>query len=224
VSSANLSTPDVIGSLVGFVLTLFVFSYILGDNAFFRVAIHIFIGVAAGYTAVMAIYSVIWPQLIQPVFTGGQMGQILALVVLVLAVLLIFKITPRLSSLGTPVMAFLVGVGAAAAVGGAVSGTLFPQVTASWNLFSVHGLVNGGIVLLGTVATLAYFQFGSRSNRGALSSWLRGISWVGQVFIAITFGALFAGVFAAAMIALVERLGFMVEFAKFIYSLILPVT
>jgi hypothetical protein len=35
---------------------------------------------------------------------------------------------------------------------------------------------------------------------------------VGQVFIAITFGVLFAGVFMAAMTALIDRLNFMISF------------
>ncbi len=109
-------------------------------------------------------------------------------------------------------MAFLVGIGAATAIGGAVTGTLFPQTTAASNSFSRYGLVNGIIVLAGTIGTFAYFQFGVRSNRQPAFAWLRGISWLGKFFIAVTFGALFAGVFAAAMVALIERLSFLFNF------------
>jgi hypothetical protein len=221
VSLANLGMPDVIGTLVGFVLTLMVFSYILGDNVFFRVAIHIFIGVAAGYTAVVTFYSVIWPQLFQPLLVSNQIDKILALLALIFAVFLLTKISSRFSILGAPVMAFLVGVGSAAAIGGAVTGTLFPQAAASTNTFGQYGLINGLIVLVGTLATFAYFQFGASSNRGLAFSWLRSISWVGQAFIAITLGALFAGVFAAAMVALVERLSFLMAF---IFSFISPIS
>jgi hypothetical protein len=38
------------------------------------------------------------------------------------------------------------------------------------------------------------------------------LSRVGQIFIAITFGALFAGVFVAAMTALIERWNFIITF------------
>jgi hypothetical protein len=38
------------------------------------------------------------------------------------------------------------------------------------------------------------------------------LGWIGQVFIAITLGVLFAGVFAAAMTALIERLSFIWSF------------
>ncbi len=220
-SLASNSLPDVIGSLVGFILTLMVFSYILGDNAFFRVAVHLFIGAAAGYTAILTFYGVIWPQLVQPLFAGGGIERILALLVLLFAILLFAKLSRRFSNLGAPVMAFLVGVGAAAAIGGAVTGTLFPQVSASTASFNQYGLINGFIVLAGTVTTFAFFHFGVQSERGQVFAWLRGISWVGQAFIAITFGALFAGVFAAAMAALVERLSFLMTF---IFSLISPVS
>jgi heme/copper-type cytochrome/quinol oxidase subunit 2 len=120
--------------------------------------------------------------------------------------------------LGTPSLAFLVGVGAAVAVGGAVMGTLIPQTQASFNVFNptsagetwLARLFFGAIMLVGTITTLVYFHFGARSTaggpqRGKLVEWL---SLIGQVFIAITLGVLFAGVFAAALTALIERLNF----------------
>ena len=43
---------DAAGTWVAVILTLFVFSYLLGDNALYRLAEHIFVGVAVGYAAV----------------------------------------------------------------------------------------------------------------------------------------------------------------------------
>jgi hypothetical protein len=223
---ADLSLPNLIGMLVGFVFTLFVFSYILGDNVLFRLAIHVFIGVAAGYTAVMVWYNVIWPQLILPILNGGGTERLVALIPLVLSLLLLTKLSPRLSGAGTPVMAYLVGVGAAAAIGGALMGTIFPQLSASINLFDLQAaqqsgekiglqLANGSIFLMGMLATLIYFHFGTLPFQGRLlqrAPWIEGISWIGQIFIAITFGTLFAGVYAAALTALIERWYFLTKF------------
>jgi hypothetical protein len=221
---AGMGLADFIGGIVGFVLTLCVFSYILGDNLLFRLAIHIFIGVAAAYAAVMVWYNVIWTQLVLPLLSG----QLALLIPLLLSFLLLAKIAPRFSGLGNPVMAYLVGVGAAAAVGGAVFGTIFPQAGASANLFDHANLLQGkdtldyavnffnsGIILVGTLTTLVYFHFGVRGNDNFPQQrplLLRGVSWVGQAFIAVTFGALFAGVYAAAVTALIERWTFLVEF------------
>lgn len=230
---ANLSPTDLVGALLGFVLTLCIFSYIFGDNVLFRLAISIFIGVAAGYASVVAWYNVIWPQLVLPLVTGSSNERLLALFPLVLGVLLLTKTSSRLAVLGNPAMAYLVGVGAATAVGGAILGTIFPQALASINLYDLQAaqqngvsvpilMVNGSIVLVGTLATLVYFHFGARPRLDQTperSPLVEALAWVGQIFIAITLGALFAGVYAAALSALVERLSFLVQF---LLPLILP--
>ena len=49
-------SPDQINLFTGvisFLFTLLIFSYVLGDNPLFRVAVYIFIGVSAGYIAVV---------------------------------------------------------------------------------------------------------------------------------------------------------------------------
>lgn len=220
---ATLSLSDLIGTLLGFTLTLFVFSYAFGDNVLFRFTIHVFIGVAAGYAGVVAWYNVIWPQLIFPLISGSQFDLFFVAVPFVLSGILLFKTSPRLSSLGNPAMAYLVGVGVAAAIGGAVMGTIFPQVSASINLFDLDiaqqgggtlwlRLAKGSVVLVGTLTTLIYFHFGARSIAGQppeRQRWIEGLAGIGQVFIAITFGVLFAGVYTAALTALIERLYFL---------------
>ena len=45
-------------------------------------------------------------------------------------------------------------------------------------------------------------------------SWLESLGQVGQILVAITFGVLFAGVYAAALVALIERLSSLVNFLK----------
>ena len=59
-------SADLIGAIVGFALTIMIFSYLFGDNALFRVAIHIFIGAAAAYATMVVVYNIFWYQLIVP--------------------------------------------------------------------------------------------------------------------------------------------------------------
>jgi hypothetical protein len=205
--------------------TLFVFSYIFGDNALFRIAMAIFVGVASAYAGVVAWYNVIWPQLFRPLIFGSQSERLFILIPLFFCGLLLLKVSTRFSRFGNPAMAFLVGVGVAAAIGGAVLGTVFPQISATINLFDMEAvrvdenvvwqLVRGGMILVGTLTTLIYFQFGvvkTKGSSGARPEWLGWLALVGQVFIAITFGALFAGVFSASLTALIERLSFLLNF------------
>jgi hypothetical protein len=77
-------------------------------------------------------------------------------------------------------------------------------------------------VLAGTVSTLAYFQFNVRSRAAVpeqdentrRAPALEVLALVGQAFIGITLGAMFAGVYTAAITALVERIGFLTDFAS----------
>lgn len=199
-----------------------VLTYLIGDNPAFRVAVYIFIGVSAGYAAAVAWHQVLYPRLVLPLLAGSLAERLLAFIPLVLGLLLLFKLTPRRANLGSPSMAFLVGVGAAVAIGGAVMGTLFPQIRASMNALNLSSagqywlerLSEGVVMLIGTITTLVYFHYGAKAtisgpDRGKL---IQGLGWVGQIFIAITFGLLFSGVFVAAMTALIERLNFIVTF------------
>ncbi len=211
---------DVIWTLISLVLTLFIFSYLFGDNPVFRIATGIFVGAAAGYFAVVIIYQVILPHLVVPLIQGS----ILALFPLILSGLLLTKLSPRLGRLGNVSMAVLVGSGAAIAIGGAALGTIFGQVRAAIDAFGSQANTSGtsplllgveGLFLLaGTVTALAYFNFGGKEQAGqaparvAISAWLSGI---GKFFIALTFGAIFAGVLTAGLTALVERADFVIR-------------
>jgi len=223
---ATFGLADFVGVFVGFVLTLLVFSYVLGDNALFRVAAHIFVGVSAGYAAIITIYDVLLPQLIYPLVYGGSEEKYLSIALLIPSLFLFTKVTPWKRA-GDWAMAILVGIGAAAAVGGAITGTLFPQTLGAINSFETStspnssniwiNLLNAGIVVLGTISTLIFFHFGARSKPGHAPQRLaliENISKIGQLFIATTFGVLFAGVYLAALTALIERVSFLWNFIR----------
>lgn len=215
---------DIVTGLISFLLTLMVLSYLIRDNAAFRVAIYLFIGVSAGYAAAVAWNQVLMPRLFQPLLQGGWTN-LLLLVPFLLGFLLFTKLSPRIAWMGSPSLALIVGVGAAVAVGGAVIGTLLPQTQAVVNDFNLPAISAGwqkwlgylaeaALMLLGTVSTLVYFHFSAKATpsgpqRGKA---INIISGVGQVFVAITFGVLFAGALAAAMTALIERMNFLVNF------------
>ena len=50
---------DQIGLWIGFILTLMVFSYLLGDNFLYRLAIYIFVGLAAGFVTMATVVGVV---------------------------------------------------------------------------------------------------------------------------------------------------------------------
>jgi hypothetical protein len=211
---------DIVGGLIGFLLTLMVLSYLIGDNAFFRVAVYLFVGVAAGYAAAVAWWQVLMPRLVTPLIYGPD--RVLALCGLILGILLLMKLSPRTSRLGNPAVAYLVGVAAAVGIGGAVIGTLIPQAQASINTMDLSNAGNallerfiyGLLMLIGTITTLVYFHFGARSTPAGpqRNRVVTILAWIGQVFIAITLGVLFAGVFSASLAALIGRVSAISDF------------
>lgn len=223
-----MTLADQLGALLGFALTVMVFSYVVGDNPFFRFAVYLFIGVTAGMATIMAINSVLLPHLVVPLVSGSMQDRLFAVVPLFLGGLLLTKVSPRLSNWGSLSMAYLIGVGVAAAIGGAVTGTIFPQILAAINLFDLQAtqniepgvginLLNAIVMVTGTTASLAYFYFGILTRPSQPSrpqAWMASLGQVGQVFIAIAFGFLFAGVLSAVLVAMIERVNFMVNFIQ----------
>jgi hypothetical protein len=216
---------ELIWIFVSFFLTLLVFSYLFGDNVLFRLATYLFVGVTAGYFTTIIIYQVIWPRIVLPLVNGTTDERLLAAVPLLLGVLLLFKLFPRLSPIGSIPVGYLVGIGAALAIGGAVMGTVFGQVKGTIALFDFEaqaaqsttplvGVVEAVLILIGILTTLIFFHFSTRNQQQPVvqrAKWIEVLSKIGQVFIAITFGALFAGVYLAAIAALIDRLDFIKE-------------
>ncbi len=221
-------SPDMITGIVAFLFTLMILSYLIGDNPLFRIAVYFLVGIYAGYVASVSIRQLLWPDLLQPLYQGLLFGisvqQAILAVPLLLSGLLLMKAWPPLSRLGMPAMGLLVGAGAAVAVGGAVTGTIFPQVNATITDFEItrvtspESLLNAGLVLVGVVTTLVYFHFGARTRTdGSVRriGLIEIIAFIGSIFLAITLGVLFAGVYSAALTALIERLHFFGTFFGF---------
>ena len=218
-----MQAVDPVWTLVGFFLTLLVFSYVFGDNPVFRAVTYTLVGAASGYLVVTVIYYAILPRLLYPLLGGSMVERALTLVPLFLSLLLLTKLFPRFSNLGRIPMGYLVGIGAAVTVGGAVLGTAAGQVKGTFGMFdflSTTNLMNdpliqfieGGIVLFGTIASLAYFHFGARNRPNEeprRARWIEVLAWIGKIFIVVTLGALFAGVYISAITALIDRLGFL---------------
>lgn len=221
-------SPDLITGIVAFLFTLMILSYLIGDNPLFRVAVYIFVGISAGYVAAVAIRQVLWPDLLKPLYQGFLFGisvqQAVLAVPLLLSGLMLMKAWPPLSRLGMPAMGVLVGAGAAVAIGGAVNGTIFPQVGATITSFDVNlfsapeSLLNASLVLAGVVTTLVYFHFGARTKADGSTrrfGLIEIVAFLGSIFLAITLGVLFGGVYSAALTALIERLHFFGTFFGF---------
>ena len=214
-------------TLAGVVLSLMVFSYLLGDNLFFGIAMYILAGVSAGYTAVVLVTRVIIPMMIMPLADFPQIPALLALVPILFSILLLSAMFTKSSKAAGLPLGFLAGLLAALSIAGIARGTLAPQLLSIVNSFDPQLVVSEGLpnwtaifqafmMLLGVIAVLFYFHHRSKTKNNLQSPdlWLDGFSGVGQVFIGISFGAVFVGLFGTALTALIASLNRIIDFVR----------
>lgn len=201
-----------IGLWAGFIFTLMIFSYILGDNILYRLAVYVFVGLAAGYITIVTVEGVLLPWLRGTLFApGAGVGeQTLGLVPVILGLLLLLKGSPRLGPLGNVALALIVGVGTAVALVGAITGTLIPLAAATGSSVRLD-MLNGFLIFLGVSSTLVYFQYLARRRPGGVAQRglvVRTVGAVGQGFVVVALGALYAGAILTSLTIFSERVGF----------------
>jgi hypothetical protein len=204
---------ELIALLIGFVLTVAVYSYLLDDNPLYRLAVHLLVGVSAAYAAIIVLRQVMLPIVIE-IRLQPASSTFFWLLPLLLALFLLAKRLPLVGWLSHTTLALIVGVGAAVALVGAVRGTLLPQIGLLGTPVTGLGPVSLIVAAFLTVAVLLTFQFtGGQIEDGVWKRplWLRGFTHVGQAVLMITFGAIFAGVLSTGILLLSSRISYFVN-------------
>jgi hypothetical protein len=202
------------GLSAGFILTLMVYSYLIRDNFLYRIAVYIFVGLAAAFTAIVTMESVLLPWFN---ITIGDVDDDLVdmgigFIPVLLMLLLLFKTSPRLARFGNLGIAAIIGVGAAVALVGAIIGTLIPLVTATVNEGDGDNLADAIIIFIGVVSSLVYFQYLARrmpDDQIEHTRPIKAISAIGQGFIVVTLGALYAAAILTSLTIFSERVSYM---------------
>jgi len=208
---------EVVGLVVSAALTLFILSYLAGDNPLYRLALYLFIGGLVGYSFGIVLREVLVDMALSKVLSRSSS----AVVPIVLGILLLFKGFPKQGYIGNLSIAYLIGVGTAVALGGALLGTLAPQIIATGRALSPvsltsfrFGLVDSLMVVVGTVATLLSFTFVQPKRQKRQRVWgriLGGVAWVGRVFLVSAFGITFAGALTASLSVLIGRTQYLID-------------
>lgn len=218
---------NLVGTIIAVILTVMIFTYLLGDNPVFRLAEHILIGVSVGWATLQIFYNLLLPAF-NYVLDNSKTGSLdwwLYLIPLVLGLLLLLRPVRAAKPLTNLIMALVIGTVAALALAGALSGTLLPQVGATMLPLNTGDIIGRLVLLLGTILALWYFQFTvfgpslpatgetapKQDQRAGLSGILGRVRLVGRWGIMLAFGAVFASVFLTYFAALVDRLLFLIN-------------
>jgi hypothetical protein len=202
---------DDIGLIIGFVFTLMIFSYLLGDNFLYRLAVYVFVGFTAGFIAIVTVESVMIPWFDTTLFSGEAPRIGLGFIPIIIALLLLFKMTQRLGRLGNYGMALIIGVGTAVALVGAVVGTIIPFVLETADT-STNTLPNAIILFVGVACSLVYFQYSARQKPTGEIVRARPVqlfSLIGQGFIVVTLGAMYGAAILTSLTIFTDRIQFL---------------
>jgi hypothetical protein len=195
---------ETIGIWLGAGLTLCIFSFLYKDNPFYKLAEHLYVGISAGYWAVMEWHNVFLPNLWRPL---TQQGRLLLLVPFVFGILLFSRFTKKFSWLSRWSMALIIGMYAGIAIIGYGSGDLILQIHANLlPLWTDNWLtsLNNILLTVGVITGLIYFFF-SKEHKGALG----GGAKIGVWFLMISFGASFGYTVMSRMSLLIGRIYFL---------------
>lgn len=219
----------VAGTVLAVVLTVMVYSYLIGDNVIFRLAEHILVGVSVGFATVTVIFNVLIPAYNNVEARAGQGSPLvtgLYVIPIIAGVVLLFRPFRASRPVTNLVVAFVVGTVAALALGGALAGTFIPQIAATMlpltqgnngGSADVFGIIGNVVLVIATVLTLWYFQFTMRKNQGSNATARRGpgltqtTRLLGRWTLMLALGAVFASVFLTYLAALIDRLSFLLK-------------
>jgi hypothetical protein len=228
---------DLIGLIIGAVLTLVIFSYLLHDNQLYRWALALLVGTASGYATGVAVRFVLRDWVTQALATQDPTARLVFLITLILGGFLLLKgfkptrMVGLIMTVSNIPLGYLVGVGAAVAVSGALMGTLLPQILATGAGIRIDqgiiGILEGVVVLLSTVVTLLSFsnrfhdRAGSPSSSGErLGGWKLGVQRTGRAVLAVALGTAFAGAITSALTAMVMRLWQLADLLSRLFSVV----
>jgi hypothetical protein len=195
---------DDLATWVAAIATIVVLGGMFGERRAFGWSQHLLAGLATGYLALLAVTEVIVPRLLEPLAAdpGGQPGMLLGV-----GLVAITAAAPWLPRVVAAVpLSIAVGALAAFALGGAVVGTLLPQLA---DAVDAPGVGLAGIIAtvgaaLITVLVLVSFLHGVPRGRA-----VRALAGAGRWLLLAGVGGWLGYLLLSRLVLLVDRLGFL---------------
>lgn len=210
---------DTIGIWIAALLTLCILSFLYKDNPFYKFAEHLFVGVSAAYWAAYYYHNILLPNLIHPLFRGGQL---LLIIPFILGIMMLMRLFPRVSWVSRWPLSFIVGTYSGYYLITYLQSNAVEQVRAtlvpffqveSWQaFFSNPGVITFldaiaiPVIVVGVITGIIYFFF-SKEHTGTFGI----LAKIGVWFLMITFGASFGYTVMARISLLIGRMYFLLH-------------
>ena len=203
-------TAETVGTFLAALLTLMVFSYLVGTNPLYRFAQHLFVGVSLGYVAVVLLTTILIPR--TEAFVFNPSANLLLGIPLLMGVMLLMRLARPGGGPGTVALNLITVTAAGLTLGGALAGTLVPQMAGTMLSLNPAGdplrALGNLIIVLGVLASLYYFSFGVRPDgrRGPFGAFVAG---AGRWLIIGTLGTVLGTLAVSFITALIDRIEFL---------------
>ncbi len=232
---ATLSWSRTIGLWIAAMFTLFILSFLVGDNPAYKFAEAMVVGTSAGYVMVIGLWDVfvpnllgkLWPSLVHDWALPGMAAEHvdfwwMYFIPAILIVMLLFQLMPSGGWISRWPIAFFIGITAGYRMIGYVEADLVAQIKAGivplWitnnGSFDFWPTFNACLLTIATLSAMIYFFF-SIEHKGLVGKTAK----VGIWFLMITFGASFGYTVMGRIALLASRLEFLFgEWLHFIPS------
>jgi hypothetical protein len=227
--NVSFSLSHTVGVWISALLTLCIFSFLWGDNFFYKFAEALFVGVSAAYLMAVGFWTGIVQNLLGklipdvmrndlgwlPGLPESQEPDYLYLVPLALSFLMLMRLSPKGGWISRWPLAFFIGATAGVRLLGyfesdfvrQIQNTLLPLIVMHADgTFNFWASLQNATIVVGVLATLVYFFF-SVEHTGVVGK----VSRLGIVFLMITFGASFGYTVMGRIALLAQRLEFLFD-------------
>jgi len=219
-----MSFSEIIGPWFIVFFTLCIFSFLYGDNPFYKISEHIFVGVSAGYVFARVYWDTIWPNLFGRLFPSyvdrGFDLELIYIIPLIFGIFMLLRLSSKLSWLSRLAIAYIVGMAAGLKFYKLLNSNILKQVEASILDLSLpmYDIINQVIILVGVISSLVYF-FYSKEHKGVIGK----ISRIGVYFLMIKFGASFGFAVMGRISLLIGRFEDLIKYSGSQYGYSTPI-
>ena len=193
------------------VMTLAIFSFLLGDNPIYKFAERFWVGITTGYWTMLLFHTSFKDKVWEPIVHHHQWYY---LIPTLLGILMWFRLSPKQGWLSRFALAFYIGISTGVFIPLAFKTGVFLQVEGTIRPLtaSLAGL-NYLLSLIGLICSLAYFFF-SKPHTGPYAV----MSKVGIYTLMIGFGAGFGLTVMGRVALLVQRVVFLRDYVSTLAS------
>ncbi|MGE3314659.1 MAG: hypothetical protein AB7O26_06035 [Planctomycetaceae bacterium] len=222
----SLSLPRTLGLWIAAFFTLCIFSFLYGDNVFYKLAESVMIGVTAAYAVVVGFWTMIVDNLlanlvpdlmrstILPALPKDKVFDWIYLIPLALSIMMLMRLSPRGGWISRWPVAFFIGATAGFKLVGyfhsdfveQIQSTILPLVVVVDKSVDIGQSIKNVLIFVGVLSCLVYFFF-SFEHKGAVGR----VARLGIWFLMITFGASFGYTVMGRIALLAKRLEFLFD-------------